>query len=66
MNTSARLTAARWCCLGAQARLDRLSAFMCGNHTAASAYAVWMEICDMRREFWAGESTTRLTPAPQS
>lgn len=53
MSTSARLTAARWCCLGAQARLDRMAAFVAGNYTEASALAVWMDICDMRREFWA-------------
>lgn len=53
---SARLAEARWACLGAQARLDRLEALQKGNTTEAAACTVWLALCDMRREHWAKEA----------
>lgn len=56
MNTFARLNAARWCCLSAQARLDRLEALRLGHTAEAATCLLWAELCDMRREFSDSEA----------
>lgn len=56
MITSSRLRAARWSCLEAQARLDRLEALQKGRATDAAASLLWAELCALRREHWRSES----------
>lgn len=54
MTLTARLAAARWACLGAQARLDRLEAQRKNQPT--EAHSVWLEICDLRRAYYDSEA----------
>lgn len=62
MTTSARLRAARWACLEAQARLDRLEAQRRGVASEAAACLLWAEICLLRPCRVERRSAHRLTP----